>query len=134
MRCGKEVCIAEKPCRYSRNPHECAVAKMYVVFVAFGSGSRNPHECAVAKSLYNRFVYTIQSRNPHECAVAKDTLLTANLERAVATRTNALWQRINVIGTMNTLKRRNPHECAVAKKRMNLAFGGETASQPARMR
>ena len=117
-----------------RNPHECAVAKKPLALLYYAYACRNPHECAVAKDETITDAQTGYSRNPHECAVAKDTLLTANLERAVATRTNALWQRINVIGNMNTLKRRNPHECAVAKSMLQAPQNGDTKSQPARMR
>ena len=118
--------------------------------------SRNPHECAVAKIYREGRFERLPRRNPHECAVAK--LLANKLARyaQVATRANALWQRTGESAGSCTLRRRNPRECAVAKwiilfflfagggrnprecavakfPRL-LAVKGSMESQPARMR
>ena len=56
-----------------------------------------------------------QRRNPHECAVAKSNAHLNSVGSLVATRTNALWQRLPSFLPLSFLIRRNPHECAVAK-------------------
>ena len=76
---------------------------------------RNPHECAVAKSAACIFLYSSPCRNPHECAVAKSNAHLNSVGSLVATRTNALWQRLPSFLPLSFLIRRNPHECAVAK-------------------
>ena len=117
MRCGK---VGLRGCGCggcSRNPHECAVAKVLIrLSTVFNLIRRNPHECAVAKTLpIKRSNSLIQSqparmrcgkeralyqpcthqcrRNPHECAVAK----------------------FAVAFQFEVKRRRNPRECAVAK-------------------
>ena len=73
-------------------------------------------------------------RNPRECAVAKGQQCGSRKHTAVATRTNALWQRLGQALLQNLPTSRNPHECAVAKRpRLLLGFTA-TPSQPARMR
>ena len=72
MRCGKE-CVS-RCCR--------------------GESSRNPHECAVAKKCGDSCIDAGQRRNPHECAVAKKGHVPNARVSNVATRTNALWQRL----------------------------------------
>ena len=59
---------------------------------------RNPHECAVAKVLPRYVSAAFAGRNPHECAVAKLVTATITNRRKVATRTNALWQRLHLLG------------------------------------
>ena len=116
MRCGKE-CVS-RCCRgeSSRNPHECAVAKAKCIQKNDNDGvatrtnalwqsaciitrggdiySRNPHECAVAKKCGDSCIDAGQRRNPHECAVAKKGHVPNARVSNVATRTNALWQRL----------------------------------------
>ena len=116
MRCGKSVLAAGAACAVkvatrtnalwqshrnprmwgclqSRNPHECAVAKLATATITNRRKCRNPHECAVAKSdAILRQVADRQRRNPHECAVAKAGSYMYYSPVSVATRTNALWQ------------------------------------------
>ena len=59
-------------------------------------------------------------RNPHECAVAKMTRFASNFAFVVATRANALWQRIAAMVASMRVSR-NPRECAVAKPNERIA-------------
>ena len=126
MMCGVSRC--------SRNPHECAVAKIHKCHNIYSPFCRNPHECAVAKGnavLYSYYFVSSQParmrcgkdricpvrktkyrRNPHECAVAK------GFDTAVDC----------------FLLCRNPHECAVAKRPARPRGAAMRLSQPARMR
>ena len=71
MRCGKDVNPPECILRRSRNPHECAVAKVAIELLNALNTSRNPRECAVAKLRQVAVNCLHTGRNPHECAVAK---------------------------------------------------------------
>ena len=55
---------------------------------------RNPRECAVAKSHCDEPFARKPCRNPRECAVAKNSAEFWAYMDEVATRANALWQRL----------------------------------------
>ena len=121
----------------SRNPHECAVAKMdngdellgicvsqparmrcgkdRVTWRGLQVPCRNPHECAVAKVKLNILCLAELCRNPHECAVAKrhggEAVYAAFRSQPARMRCG----KAVLTTTPSTRKSRNPHECAVAK-------------------
>ena len=70
MRCGKAVKHHGRVTVYSRNPHECAVAKPKVSKICF-----DEFVATRTNALWQRHTasnkYGLISRNPHECAVAK---------------------------------------------------------------
>ena len=115
MRCGKDGGFGHIGRAAGRNPHECAVAKVSEQTAPSGWRGRNPHECAVAKSTEIYDFEVKRSRNPHECAVANFYPCDTCAASAVATRTNALWQRLELAAFAYKKLGRNPHECAVAK-------------------
>ena len=113
MRCGKEPCLHHSFVATCRNPHECAVAKV--------------------KSILTESV--IECRNPHECAVAKNEhYINPALTNAVATRTNALWQRHLHGAAQPVVAGSQPARMRCGKAARRKGVNSDEASQPARMR
>ena len=95
MRCGKDVRVNVGLLVARRNPRECAVAKVKIVAEMQQTEGRNPRECAVAKiciGIKTGIHYNVATR-----ANALWQRLCANASginiKSVATRANALWQR-----------------------------------------
>ena len=104
--------------RMSRNPHECAVAKTTGTLIEGYSTASQPARMRCGKGILGAsriyrarsqparmrcgkgqcwaVAQTAPSRNPHECAVAKLTACDLLYRFLVATRTNALWQRLPI--------------------------------------
>ena len=134
MRCGKDLSTSWELLQKSRNPRECAVAKVFFV------RQHLPHRVATrANALWQSPSTAAQNtpinrRNPRECAVAKGFGTNASATTLVATRANALWQSSEDALSITGETGRNPRECAVAKKPVNNTAPTAAESQHARMR
>ena len=118
-------------------------------------GRRNPRECAVAKCVHNTLYQCVclsqparmrcgkgkakylancfLRRNPRECAVAKPQYILLKCFNDVATRANALWQRIHHSWSGDAFPSQ-PARMRCGKERIRHYNSARSWSQPARMR
>ena len=111
MRCGKVVALNRQPCIKRRNPRECAVAKL------------KPVVCAGVWL----------SSQPARMRCGKISGLVSPRLLLVATRTNALWQRIvAAVPVSLSIVATRTNALWQSLNSSNIALN--VASQPARMR